>query len=91
MREGNEPVLHQNVPNPFSGETILPFYLPEPTAVRIKIHDLTGKVVWVHSELYEAGNHTILVQSSQLGGAGIYLYTLQTADTLQSRKLVLVD
>lgn len=90
-KSGRAPILHQNVPNPFSGETILPFYLPEPTAVRIQIQDLTGKVVWVQSELYEAGNHTILVQSSQLGGAGIYLYTLQTADTLQSRKLVLVD
>jgi len=90
-KSGMAPILHQNVPNPFSGETILPFYLPEPTAVRIQIQDLTGKVVWVQSELYEAGNHTILVQSSHLGGAGIYLYTLQTADTLQSRKLVLVD
>lgn len=67
--------LEQNVPNPFSGATSITYSLPEnaPQA-SIMIFDLSGKLLKTYKLKERAGQ--LLVNQSDLGKAGMYLYSL---------------
>lgn len=82
--------LKQNYPNPFNPETKISFSLPQGSAVRIIVTDISGRVV---SELvngyYPSGNHTAAFIASELA-SGIYFYTLQAGYFTETRKMLLV-
>lgn len=67
--------LEQNVPNPFSGATSITYSLPEnaPQA-SIMIFDLSGKLLKTYKLKERAGQ--LRVNQSDLGKAGMYLYSL---------------
>lgn len=88
---GSLPLLLQNSPNPFEGETRIRFYLPAPMWIRLHIQDMTGRVVVTRSGMYEAGTHEWLVAASLLGAPGMYSYSLQTDTVLLSRRMVWVE
>ncbi|MBK9639877.1 MAG: hypothetical protein IPO72_00940 [Saprospiraceae bacterium] len=46
--EGGVFELYQNEPNPFSKETVVKYRLPEASAVKLTVYDVTGKVVRVY-------------------------------------------
>ncbi|MDX9750612.1 MAG: T9SS type A sorting domain-containing protein [Flavobacteriales bacterium] len=80
--------LLQNQPNPASGRTTIAYRLPLPGPVSLRLHDLHGRLV---SELEHgtraAGMHTRTVDLSTVE-PGVYFYTLRSAETLHTRKLV---
>ncbi|MFM8449923.1 MAG: hypothetical protein ACKOAY_07440, partial [Haliscomenobacter sp.] len=88
---GSQPLLLQNSPNPFEGETRIRFYLPAPMWIRLHIQDMTGRVVVTRSGMYEAGTHEWLVAASLLGAPGMYSYSLQTDTVLLGRRMVWVE
>lgn len=89
--EYGQPLLFQNIPNPFEGETRIRFYLPAPMWIRLHIQDMTGRVVAARTGMYEAGTHEWLVAASVLGAPGMYSYSLQTDAVLLSRRMVWVE
>lgn len=82
--------LFQNYPNPFNTQTNITFYLPEAKQVVLRVYDVQGRLI---STLLEgarsAGTHSITFDASALS-SGIYLYTLETASTMVTRKLLLL-
>ena len=68
--------LSQNYPNPFNPNTTITFSLVKSGVVKIKIFDITGKVIEVKtSKFYNAGNHKFDFIANNLS-SGIYFYQL---------------
>jgi len=82
--------LSQNYPNPFNPSTSIRFGLPESDQVRISVYDVTGRLVSeVADTRFQAGYHVVRFDGSRLA-SGVYLYRLQTGNTVLTRKMSLV-
>jgi len=93
MSVGNDtPRLEQNIPNPFTQSTMIPYYLPEGTRNAVlSIHDIAGKTVAEHTLLSEKGEGKIQVNVDdvQLNGS-IYTYSLYVNNRLiDTKKMIL--
>ena len=87
--------LHQNYPNPFNPTTLIRYDLPVNEHVSINIHDLTVKrVKSLVNTNQDAGYRSINWNAtSDLGqpvSAGMYIYTIQTGEFRQTKKMVLL-
>lgn len=72
--------LEQNYPNPFNPTTVIRFSLVENSSVRLDVYSSIGELVHtLANQTYEAGNHAINFDASQLS-AGIYLYRITAID-----------
>ena len=83
--------LHQNYPNPFNPITSLRYDLPEDGLVNITIYDMMGRVV----KTLVNGSQTAGFKSVQWNAtnnrnepvsAGLYLYTIQAGEFIQTKK-----
>ena len=87
--------LHQNYPNPFNPTTLIRYDLQINEHVSINIYDLTGKrVKSLVNTNQDAGYRSINWNAtSDLGqpvSAGMYIYTIQTGEFRQTKKMVLL-
>jgi hypothetical protein len=72
--------LGQNYPNPFNPVTIIEFYLPKTSDVRIDVYNLAGqKLQTLLSEKISAGSHQVKFNAQNLS-SGVYLYRIEVAD-----------
>lgn len=82
--------LAQNYPNPFNPVTVIGYSLPQASEVSIEIFDMTGRRVAVLSEgVQSAGRHTAEFDASDLS-SGVYMYRLQSAGSVLTRKMTLI-
>lgn len=82
--------LGQNYPNPFNPATNIGFRIGDFGLVRLTVYDLLGReVVVLVNERMDAGAHEVRFNASELS-SGVYFYTLQAGDFVQTRKLVMV-
>jgi len=89
--------LQQNYPNPFNPTTTINFNVHMDGPVTLKIYDVTGRLVktLVNNEFKSAGNtrgYDVMWDGTDNFGAtvsaGLYLYTLQTADMTVTKKMI---
>ncbi|HHZ64574.1 MAG TPA: T9SS type A sorting domain-containing protein [Flavobacteriales bacterium] len=72
----DEPSLKQNIPNPFTRSTIIPYYIPQ-HAQRASLHFFNETGIEITQRaLQGTGDGQILLTGEQLP-AGIYFYSLQ--------------
>ena len=89
------PQLQQNAPNPFNSQTVIPYFLLEPGAARLEVFALTGQRVAVLNEgQQQAGHYRLHWDGRDREGrplaSGVYLYRLVTAESVLTRKLILL-
>jgi len=87
--------LAQSRPNPFNPSTTIEYDLPRAEQVVIRIYDILGREVrTLVNERQAAGFYEVVWhgsnQQGQSVGSGVYLYTLNAGDFLQSRKMTLL-
>ncbi|MEO1517850.1 MAG: T9SS type A sorting domain-containing protein, partial [Bacteroidota bacterium] len=87
----NDFALLQNVPNPFKDETVIGFVLPQASAASITIYDVSGKVLRLIEGEYNKGYNEVDVNRSELSGAGVLYYTLETADYSATKKMIILE
>lgn len=82
--------LYQNYPNPFNPATIIKFDVPKKTYVKIKVYDITGKIIseLVNQEL-NAGTYETNWNASGYA-SGIYFYNISAGDFTETRKMLLL-
>jgi len=69
------PVLRQNMPNPYSDETSISFYLPTSVSMAdVYIYDMNGKQL-KNIPLSQRGESSIAIQGKEMS-AGMYMYAL---------------
>ena len=72
--------VDQNFPNPFNPSTTIRFSLANSSNVKVDVYASNGELVHtLANQTYEAGNHAINFDASQLS-AGIYLYRITAID-----------
>jgi hypothetical protein len=87
--DSNPFVLHQNVPNPFNGNTMIRIDMPRAEQVSLQVFDYTGKLVAeLVNEKLPQGVHTIQYNPENLG-AGIYFYRMQAGEFTATKKMVI--
>jgi len=67
--------LGQNIPNPASGNTVVPFYLPESRTVDFTVVNILGQPIYTESQNRPKGDGFIEIETQNIAG-GIYYYTL---------------
>jgi len=66
-----------NSPNPFNDKTTISYTLPEAGTVNLVVYNKMGQIVkTLVNEYQTAGVHQVTVNSTDLSGAGVYLYKL---------------
>ena len=86
----NPPRLGQNHPNPFTGETVIPYYLPEGSAgAWLRIINTNGIVVQTVT-IAETGESAITLEAHALP-PGIYVYSLLINGQVIDAKRMVVE
>jgi arylsulfatase A-like enzyme len=82
--------LFQNQPNPFSVQTVIPFFIPEPGTVRLTVTDMSGKEmeILVNQKL-PAGFHNCNFDAGP-SSSGVYLIKLKFNSQEAVKKMILM-
>jgi WD40 repeat protein len=80
--------LNQNYPNPFNSSTFISYTLPKNSHVRIKLFNTLGELVKIILDEYQTpGNYSVCFSPKDFS-SGIYLYSLQTDNYFQVKKMI---
>lgn len=82
-------ILHQNYPNPFNPATTIKFELPGSGLIKVKILDVTGKVIFSLSEYKAAGIYYFTFNSDNLS-SGNYFYSAEFNGLRNVKKMILI-
>ncbi|MCH7946542.1 MAG: T9SS type A sorting domain-containing protein [candidate division Zixibacteria bacterium] len=87
--------LLDNYPDPFNSSTVIQYELTKESIVRLTVYNLLGQqVATLVSALKPAGKHTVIWNGRDLNGnaiaSGVYFYRLKTAETVLSKKMLLL-
>jgi tripartite motif-containing protein 71 len=85
----NKFVLYQNYPNPFNPSTKIAFDIPQKGDVSLKIIDVLGRVVSVLVDETKEPGHYELRWNANVP-TGIYFYRLQTGESIDTKKMILL-
>lgn len=82
--------LGPSYPNPFNPTAIIPYHLPEQTAVRLDVFDMVGRRIQVLVDTVQpAGSYEVRFNATALA-SGSYLYRLVAGEYVQTRRMVLL-
>ncbi|HCA44079.1 MAG TPA: hypothetical protein DEP28_12600 [Bacteroidetes bacterium] len=71
-------------------ETTIEFNVSKKEEVKIKVFDMTGKLVkFIFNGILERGNYKFLFNGSELP-SGIYYYSYTSRENSQTKKMVLI-
>ncbi|MFH1373853.1 MAG: S8 family peptidase [bacterium] len=83
-------ILYQNYPNPFNPGTVIRFELPTSAQVKLDVYNILGqKVTTLVERKLPSGPHQIWFDGTDYA-TGIYIYRLQTDQSVRTRKMLLV-
>jgi hypothetical protein len=88
---GKDFALYQNSPNPFNGETVVAFTLPEAMSAEITVFDVTGKVVFNTEGDFAAGYNQVTLNAKDMSATGVLYYRLDADNFTATKKMVLID
>ncbi|MBK9107279.1 MAG: T9SS type A sorting domain-containing protein [Saprospiraceae bacterium] len=78
------------IPNPFSRETKLQFFISSHMEVSYSIMDMNGSVIYTKRENYREGQNALTIHKDQLSGPGVYFLKLEAGEYTKSMKLVMI-
>jgi hypothetical protein len=82
--------LAQNYPNPFNPSTSIKYSVSESGNIRLSVFNIVGEEVAVLVDGFsQAGFYEVTFDASNLS-TGVYLYKLQSANSVQTKKMMLL-
>jgi hypothetical protein len=83
-----EYVLYQNYPNPFNPSTTISYSVPASSYVTLKVYDVLGNEIKnLVNEEKTVGNYELEFNAANLP-TGIYFYRLQSANFVETKKMI---
>ncbi|MCK4812796.1 MAG: PKD domain-containing protein [Candidatus Marinimicrobia bacterium] len=87
--------LSQNYPNPFNPITTIQYGLPKISDVHLSIFDIRGRKIKEFNILgQQPGCHKVIWDGTDMKGnkvsTGVYIYSLQASDFVETKKMVLM-
>jgi hypothetical protein len=83
--------LMQNVPNPFQGETMIGFVLPEAGDATLTIQDVTGRTLRMVRGDFAQGYNQVILKANELNATGVLYYTLKSGDYVATKKMIILE
>jgi len=83
--------LYQNTPNPYAGQTVIGFKLPEASKATLSVYDVTGKVLKVVEGEYNQGYNEVKLKGSDLNATGVLYYQLDTKTYTATKKMIVIE
>jgi hypothetical protein len=80
----------QNTPNPFTSFTNVPFVIPQDGVVKVQVTDVMGRMVFSSEDTYQKGRHTITLQNTMPGNAGVLLCNVSFGNEVITRKMIVI-
>ena len=84
---GENFTVFQNAPNPWASNTAIEFNIPENGEVELIIYDTAMKKLVNKSAYFDAGKNSFIVDYSDLGSTGIYIYEITHGDQVRVSKM----
>ncbi|MCF8239119.1 MAG: T9SS type A sorting domain-containing protein [Saprospiraceae bacterium] len=84
-------VLFGNQPNPFNGETIVSFELPEAGDVLMTVFDLGGRQLLQRNGYYYKGYNQLSINRNELGTTGLLIYQVSTAHGTATQRMIIKE
>lgn len=82
--------LSQNYPNPFNPITTINYSVSKPSFISIKVYDVLGKIIkTLVNEEKPVGNYSVEFNANK-HASGIYFYTMQAGNFIETKKLILL-
>ncbi len=82
--------LEQNYPNPFNPSTKIKFEIPSQSNIKLKVFNILGaEVAELVNETKTPGQYEVEFNAQNLS-SGVYFYTLQTENFIQTKKMILL-
>lgn len=87
--------LHQNYPNPFNPTTTIRYNLPRNAKISLKVYNVLGETIrTLVDDLQSAGSKSVVWDGRNDYGktvsSGIYFYRLQSKNSVQTKKMMLL-
>lgn len=83
--------LLQNEPNPFNGQTLIGFELPETSEATLSIYDVTGKVLYTKVDTYAAGYNSVTINRTDVPATGVLYYKLENGENVATMKMIVLE
>ena len=83
--------LYQNEPNPFSNSTSIGFYIDQPAVVELSIFDMTGRQLYYNKQNYTSGQHSMIIDQSDLNSKGLLYYQLSAGDKVATKRMIIME
>jgi len=77
----------QNIPNPFTGTTIISYNVMQQRNVSFSVYNVMGAKVLEQQYVANAGSNTIELSSNELE-SGIYFYTLSNGKEIVTKRMI---
>lgn len=86
----SEYYISQNYPNPFNGQTVINYYVPKTSAVKIIVYDILGRIVAkLVDDIKPPGKYESRFNANDLS-SGIYVYRITANNYSQTKKMLLL-
>ncbi|MCB0649379.1 MAG: T9SS type A sorting domain-containing protein, partial [Saprospiraceae bacterium] len=86
------PILYQNTPNPWRGETTIGFDLPESGSVKLTVSDITGRIIINRTIQGMKGANHITLNKSEMGlSSGVLMYKIEFGGQTFVKKMIVVE
>ncbi|MGA7719790.1 MAG: SdrD B-like domain-containing protein [Ignavibacteriaceae bacterium] len=83
--------LSQNYPNPFNPSTMINYSVAKTGLVTIKVYNILGKeITTLVNEVKSAGDYSVQFSAKSGCASGVYFYSMQAGNFVQTKKLVLL-
>lgn len=84
-------ILLQNEPNPWKDKSVISMYLPHAGEVRMSIHDVNGKMIYMQERNLIKGYQEWEIEKSILPNAGVYYYQVDFENNSQTKKMIVIE
>ncbi|RME93327.1 MAG: T9SS C-terminal target domain-containing protein [Bacteroidetes bacterium] len=82
--------LYQNIPNPVTDQTLIPFVLPSGGEAVLEIHDARGRRILTIKDRFAVGPNEVRLRRAQLP-KGVFYYTLRFGGQQLTRKMIIAQ
>lgn len=84
-------IVHQNRPNPFGNQTVIPFEIVQTERVELIVFDVSGKVLLKKTGDFNEGYNEWHLNRSEINGSGVIYYKIASESGTATRKMLLID
>lgn len=87
-QKDTRPYTLQNYPNPFSGHTKIPFWIPKSDLIWLKVYLPNGKIVFEQAKFFEKGEQAFDFNPFFIKGGNHWFYQIGGSDWVETRQMM---